>query len=138
MKRSELLKNEGYWTAKIQIDLYEHLEKYMDKTGLNRSQLAKKLGVSKGYISQIFNGEFNHRISKLVELSLAIDKIPEIVYRDLNEVINQYEEGIITKTFEVQIMKSSAGDNFITNQSQSIDQIADNDFVEPSEKDVAC
>ena len=41
---------------------------------LNRSQLAKKLGVTKGYITQVLNGDFDHRISKLVDLSLAINK----------------------------------------------------------------
>ncbi len=134
MKRKDLLKNEGYWISKIQIDLYNQLESYMEKTGLNRSQLAKKLGVSKGYISQVLNGDFNHRISKLVELSLAIEKIPEVVFRDLNEVINQQEKGIFTRSFNVNIIRSNREDTHLNNKSTQINQKADFDFVEPTEQ----
>lgn len=134
MKRKNLLKNEGYWISKIQIDLYNQLESYMDKTGLNRSQLAKKLGVSKGYVSQVLNGDFNHRISKLVELSLAIEKIPEVVFRDLNEVINQQEQGVFTRTFDVNIIRSNKEYTHFNNESIQIKQKADFDFVETTEQ----
>ena len=50
MKRQELLKNPGYWTSKIQFELYDELLNYLDENKLNKSQFAKKLGVSKGYI----------------------------------------------------------------------------------------
>lgn len=87
MNRQELLKNKGYWISKIQIDLYNHFEKYMKENKLNRTQIAKQLGVTKGYITQVLNGDFNHRISKLVELSLAINRVPEINFRDIEEYI---------------------------------------------------
>ncbi len=101
MKREELLKNTGYWISKIQLDLYDQLEKYMSENKMNRTQLANKLGVTKGYITQILNGDFNHRISKLVELSLAIDKIPEINYIDLNQVIKEEKEDNKTVPFQL-------------------------------------
>ena len=53
MKREELLNSKEYWLSKIQIDLFNEIEKYMQRNDLNRTQLAEKLGVSKGYISQI-------------------------------------------------------------------------------------
>jgi len=86
MNRQELLQTNGYWVAKIQIELYNQLSDYMKKHHLNRSQLAAKLGVTKGYVSQILNGDFNHRLSTLVELSLAMGKAPVIQFSDLDKI----------------------------------------------------
>jgi transcriptional regulator with XRE-family HTH domain len=55
----------------------------MDAEGLNQSQLAKRLGVSKGYVSQVLNGNFNHTVRKLIELSLAIGMVPVVVYETI-------------------------------------------------------
>ena len=74
----ELQSTPEYWTTRIQLDLYNHLQKYMTENGLNRTQLAQKLGVTKGYVTKILNGDFDHRLSKLVELSVAIGFIPKI------------------------------------------------------------
>jgi transcriptional regulator with XRE-family HTH domain len=101
MKRKELLKNPGYWTSKIQFELYDELLNYLDENKLNKSQFAKKLGVSKGYISQILNGDFNHKISKLVELSLAIDKIPKIEFVNADEFIEDDAEGVKTISWKL-------------------------------------
>lgn len=76
MERTEILNNAGYWTQDIQLDLYEAVNKYLEKNDMTRSAFAEKLGVSKGYVSQILNGEFNHKLSKFVELALACDLIP--------------------------------------------------------------
>lgn len=107
MKRQEIFKNPGYWTSKIQLELYDELLDYLEKNKLTRTQLAKKLGVSKGYISQILNGDFDHKISKLVELSLAIDKIPKIEFININEFISEDSEGIKTLTWK---LKSNLSD----------------------------
>lgn len=54
---------------------------------MNRTQLADKLGVSKGYISQVLKGDFDHKISKLVELSLASGKVPLVNFLSLSDYI---------------------------------------------------
>ena len=87
MTRTELLSSKGYWLATAQLDLYAQLEAYMKENGMNRTQLAEKLGVTKGYVSQVLNGDFDHKISKLVELSLAIGLVPTISYKPVQEVI---------------------------------------------------
>ncbi len=48
--------------------------------GLNRVQFAGKPGVSKGYVSQILNGNADHRLSKIVELALSIGLAPTISF----------------------------------------------------------
>lgn len=84
MDRKELVKNKGYWVTKIQLKLFSLIEEYMKENKLNRSQLAKKLGVSKGYITQVLNGDFDHKLSKLVGLSLAINKLPILEFKDID------------------------------------------------------
>lgn len=86
MKRDKLLKSKGYNLTKIQNELFRQLNEYIKKKGITRTQFAKELGVSKGYVSQVLNGEFDFKLSKLVELSLAIGKIPEIKFSSLEEV----------------------------------------------------
>jgi transcriptional regulator with XRE-family HTH domain len=88
MTREELISSREYWITKIQLDLFNQLEAYMKANNINRTQLADRLGVTKGYISQVLNGDFDHKISKLVDLALAIGKVPQIEYSDLQEFID--------------------------------------------------
>jgi transcriptional regulator with XRE-family HTH domain len=86
MKRDKLLKSKGYNLTKIQNELFRQLNEYIKVKGIKRTQFAKELGVSKGYVSQILNGEFDFKLSKLIELSLAIGKIPEITFKSIEEI----------------------------------------------------
>lgn len=89
MKRSEILLTPEYWITQIQIMLYNCAEKFMSKTHKNRTQLAQYLGVSKGYVSQILNGDYDHRLSKFVELSLAFGYIPQISFVPVEQMITE-------------------------------------------------
>lgn len=59
----------------------------MASTGKNRTQLAEHLGVSKGYVSQLLNGDYDHKLSKLVELSLAFGYVPKVDFVPIDEYI---------------------------------------------------
>jgi transcriptional regulator with XRE-family HTH domain len=89
MKREELLGSKEFWLGNVQDELFRLMEDYLNENNLTRSQFADQLGVTKGYVSQILNGDFNHRISKLVELSLAIGKVPLINFYDLEKFIEE-------------------------------------------------
>ncbi|SHM80689.1 helix-turn-helix domain-containing protein [Flavobacterium xanthum] len=97
MKRKELIKSKEYWISKIQLDLFEMIENYRKENNLTKTQLAEKLGVSKGYISQILNGNFDHKISKLVDLALAFDKVPLLEYENVNNYILNDSIGLKTE-----------------------------------------
>lgn len=92
MNRKQLLSSKEYWLSKIQIDLFNQVSSYLENNNIKRSELAKKLGVTKGYISQILKGDSDHRISKMVELSLAIGLIPDIRFRNLEEYLRTDEK----------------------------------------------
>ncbi len=57
----------------------------MESENINRTQLAERLGVSKGYVSQLLNGDFDHRLSKLVELALAFGYVPKFELVKIDE-----------------------------------------------------
>lgn len=91
MNRKELISRREYWLAKWQVDLFEGIKKYMTEKKLKRNSFAKELNVTKGYISQVLNGDFDHRISKLIDLSLAIGKAPIFKLEDIENII-EYEK----------------------------------------------
>lgn len=95
LSRRELLQTETYWTVKIQNQVFNAVQDYLDKNDLNQSQFARKLGVSRGYVSQILNGDFDHRISKLVKLAMAVGKVPMISLENLPEVVWKETEGMV-------------------------------------------
>jgi transcriptional regulator with XRE-family HTH domain len=82
--RNNLINSKEYWMAQIQMELFAEVEQYLSVNNMNRTQFAEKLGVSKGYVSQILNGDFNHSLSKLIELSLAIGKVPVFHFEEIS------------------------------------------------------
>jgi len=85
MKREELISSREYWLTKIQLDLFNMIEVYRKENNLNKTQLAEKMGVTKGYVTQILNGDFDHRISKVVELSIMFGKVPFLNFMDVGK-----------------------------------------------------
>ncbi|MEZ4963379.1 MAG: helix-turn-helix transcriptional regulator [Saprospiraceae bacterium] len=96
----ELLQTDTYWMTKIQNDLYNAVEDYLAENNMSRTQFAEKLGVSKGYVTQLLSGEFNHRLSKLIELSLAIGKAPILEFEDIKEVAEKEDRGMVRRKSE--------------------------------------
>ena len=87
MTRAELLKSPDYWKSRIQIALYNCAESFMRKNRKNRKQLAEYLGVSCGYVTQLLNGDYDHKLSKLAELSLAFGYIPILEFVPADQYI---------------------------------------------------
>lgn len=92
MDKQELIKSPEYWTTGIQIDLYNCAKKYMEKNNMNRAQLAKHLGVSKESITELLDGDYNQKLSKLVELSLALGYIPNVQFEEVEKRCRMSEE----------------------------------------------
>lgn len=82
--REELLTCKEYWIADIQMKLFAEVDAFMKAHGMNRAQFAAYLGCSKGYVTRLFSGDYDSKLSKLVELSLAIGKVPELNMTDID------------------------------------------------------
>ena len=89
MKREELLSSPEYWITKIQVALYNCAASFMKKNNKNKKQLAEQMGVSKSYVTQLFNGNYDHRLSKLIELSLHFGYVPEIKFKPIEQVLRE-------------------------------------------------
>ena len=87
--REELLRSPDYWFQDAQLELYKQVSDYMKREGINRTQLAERLKVSKGYITQILNGDFNYTLKKLIEVSLNIGVIPKLEFVDVDQAIQE-------------------------------------------------
>ena len=97
----ELTRTEGYWLTTIQSDLYAKVEAFRQARGWTRTQLAQHLGVSKGYVSQVLNGDFDHKLSSLVRLALAVDTVPNLKFQDpasrnlaFNQLVRKYQSKV--------------------------------------------
>lgn len=91
-KFEELVETPEYWLETIQNELYEHVFNYMESENINQTQLAERLGVTKGYISQVLNGHFNHSLVKLIELSLAIGVAPDVDFKPIQAYLQEQIE----------------------------------------------
>lgn len=91
--REELLKTKEYWFETLQNEIYRMVSGYIEKEGINQTQLADKLGVSRGYISQIMNGNFNYTLKKLIELSLALGMAPVFEFKPLEKITGNNKKG---------------------------------------------
>lgn len=87
--REELLKTQEYWLEVLQNEVYRMVTEHLEKGNITQSQFAMDLGVSKGYVSQVMNGNFNYTLKKLIELSLAVNKAPVIDFKNINDFINE-------------------------------------------------
>lgn len=87
MTREDLIKSPEYWITNAQLDLYESAMSFMKETGKNRKELAEHLGVTKSYVTQLLNGDFDHRLSKFIELSLAFGYVPKINFIPIEDYI---------------------------------------------------
>lgn len=116
MKRAELLSSREYWMSQIQNDLYEVIEEYMKEHQLTRTGLANQFNFSKGYITQLLNGDFDHKISKLVDLALAVGKVPVVHFVELERYIEDdlqgkrhiYQNGFNPVQYNTYIMQPNA------------------------------
>jgi|WetSurMetagenome_2_1015567.scaffolds.fasta_scaffold260301_2 transcriptional regulator with XRE-family HTH domain len=79
-KINELIKSPHFWLEMIQNEIYSQLHEYMKRTGKSQNDIANDLNVSKSYISQVLNGNFNFTLKKLIDLTLYVGKIPDFEF----------------------------------------------------------
>lgn len=122
----ELIKTPEYWTDVIQNELYRQVRAYMLSEGLNQSQLAKKLGVTRAYVSQILNGESNFTIKKLSELLVKINRVPDIKFRTAEEYIKKHNENKVIVMDNTETINIKASNRISANKSSLLTLSLDN------------
>lgn len=121
--REELIKTPEYWFETIQNEIFRQLTEYMEANSISRTRLAEEMKVSKGYITQILNGDFNCSLRKLIELSLHINKAPIVEFKAIDSVAMEYTSRVVlpySSTNEVGFSLEATPTSRITKSSIAI------------------
>jgi transcriptional regulator with XRE-family HTH domain len=87
MPREKILSSPAYWFEKAQNELFRQFHYYMEKEKINQTQLGERLGITKGRVSQILQGQSNFSMKTLMELVLSIGIIPKINYIPIEDEV---------------------------------------------------
>lgn len=117
MEREELIRSKEYWLINIQNKVFNLLRNYKENKKLNQTQLASKMGVTKGYVSQILNGDYDHKVSKLVDLSLACNKVPILSFIEIDNYIENDKIGIDNS---IEVLQNNKYHFFVANDYQPL------------------
>lgn len=85
--KERLVRGEVYWMETIQQAIHEALLAYMEKHDLNQTELGKNLGFTRGYVSQLMNGNFNLSQKKIIQLLLKMDMVPDLRIRTVDSYL---------------------------------------------------
>lgn len=84
MERNDLLTSAEYWTTKVQTELCELAQRYERK---HRVDTARQLGISEQTLCRLLNCAYDQRLSKLIELSLAMGYAPVIEFKNIHDIL---------------------------------------------------
>ena len=68
---SKAQKDVGYWVEDAKLDFSVELHRLLDRKVVNNTELAKRLGTSKAYITKLFRGDANVTIETMVKAACA-------------------------------------------------------------------
>jgi transcriptional regulator with XRE-family HTH domain len=68
----------GYWVESMRLDFVEEVERMMEENGVTRAELARRLGSSPAYVTQMFKGLFNPTLLTLAKVAMALDARVEL------------------------------------------------------------
>lgn len=91
ISKEDLLKHPNYLLTRYQIEIFRQLEEYRIANNLTQKDLAQKLGVSSAYVNQVLRGKFNFTLKKLIQLGIAIGKIPSIEFLTVDDYWSKQE-----------------------------------------------
>lgn len=64
----KIRQRDSYWVERVKIDFAEELGRLMERRGVNRAELAQRIGTSAAYISKALRGDTNFTIESMVKL----------------------------------------------------------------------
>jgi len=73
---------------KLAIDVFELLCKTMEEAGVSRAELAKRLGKSKAYVTQVLNAHSNVTLRTLADLFFALNQRVAVGVQPCDSILN--------------------------------------------------
>ncbi|RME58334.1 XRE family transcriptional regulator [Candidatus Parcubacteria bacterium] len=84
------------------VDIAEHICKLLEEHKMTRADLAMKMGVTPGRVSQLLSGEANMKLSTVAKAFAAFDRILDVRSRRIDE---SFGEGERPRYFQVDFQK---------------------------------
>ena len=78
---SEYKQDPEYVAEELALRIAEDAARIMHQKGLNRSQLARQMGVSRAYVTRFFDAPPNMTLRSIARLALALGAFPEMRLR---------------------------------------------------------
>jgi transcriptional regulator with XRE-family HTH domain len=66
-------KRDAYWVGKAIHDFTEDLFRLMEEQGVNKAELARRIGKTPAYVTKVFRGDTNFTIDSMVKFAHALD-----------------------------------------------------------------
>lgn len=89
MTREELLRSPEYWIAGLQLDLFNEIQRYMIRNNKTQDDLSSDLNIPKYVVNQLMAADYNQKFEKFIQLCLSIGKVPVLMFKDIEVVIQQ-------------------------------------------------
>lgn len=68
----EAEQHEDYWVAGVIVEFTESLVREMERQGITRVELARRLGTSPAYVTKILRGKVNFTLATMVRLTRVL------------------------------------------------------------------
>lgn len=65
--------HEDYWVAGAILEFTEGVVREMERQGITRSELARRLGSTPAYVTKLLRGKVNFTLATIVRLARALD-----------------------------------------------------------------
>jgi transcriptional regulator with XRE-family HTH domain len=65
--------HEDYWLAGAILEFTEDVVREMERQGLTRTELARRLGATPAYVTKVLRGKVNFTLSTMVRLARALN-----------------------------------------------------------------
>jgi len=65
--------HEDYWVAGAILEFTEDVVQEMERQGITRTELARRLGATPAYVTKLLRGKVNFTLATMVRLARALD-----------------------------------------------------------------
>lgn len=81
----------AYWSEAAFLSFTEDLLKRLDSEGVNQAELARRVGVSRGYLSRVFRGLENLTLETMTKLALGVKSSVRLHVAPIHQVTRWYD-----------------------------------------------
>lgn len=67
-------------STQLSTNLIQEINAFLVEEGMTRTEFAERLGVSKGYVSQLLNGKSDLKLSSVANLAAAMGRDPQLLF----------------------------------------------------------